>query len=81
MRAEAGDEVVRGADSEEGEAEVGENRMCSAVYWKTSWRSERRVQMKSGEVDIPSSIDVQPMEEKETNAYAPMDSRREADGP
>ena len=42
----------------------GDWGLSSAFYREPSWRREKRIRMKSGGLDIPSSIDIRPMEEK-----------------
>lgn len=88
MRLEAGRVVGReeGSTEAEGEEEAGgaeveedEQKRGGSVLRSLSAKllgEEKRVRMKSGGFHIPSSIDIRPMVEQVTNAYAPMGSSR-----
>ncbi len=54
--------------------------MCAPQFIGRLLGDVRKSPNEEWRVDIPSSIDVRPMGKKETNAYAQMDSSREANG-
>ncbi len=54
--------------------------MCAPQFIGSLLGDVRKSPNEEWRVDIPSSIDVRPMGEKETNAYAQMGGSREANG-
>ena len=70
-RKEGGGEGVE--DEEEGEGEEGDEYV---LHQLSIWCLHRRWKdsNEEGRVDLPSSIDVQPMVERGKNAYAQMDA-------